>query len=68
VGCKGGVEISFEIRVERRDEGGANCRGSVGKFGGFPKHLTICVCLWVALSQRFAGCPSDRMDENICKL
>jgi len=44
VGCKGGAEIAVEIRAERsspRIESGTNCRGSVGHWGGFPRHLFL---------------------------
>ena len=35
--------------------------------------LDVSACFWLVLSQRFDGtmgrwCPSDRMDENVCKL
>ena len=76
MGCEGGAEIAVQIRAERsspRIESGTNCRGSAGNYGGFAKHLAVCACFWLALSQLFAGtmergCASDRMDKNICKL
>ena len=75
VGCKGGAEIVVEIRELRSSPkvgSGTNHSRSFGNDGGFPKLLAVSACFWLALSQRFDGtmgrcCPSDRMDEIICK-
>ena len=41
--------------------------------GGFRNTSPVSACFWLVLPQRFDGtmlryCPSDRMDENKCKL
>ena len=34
---------------------GTNHRRSFFNYGGFPKHLVVSACFWLALSLRFAG-------------
>ena len=72
MGCKGGAEIAVEIREKRSSPKVGSCtnhRRSFGNKKGFPKHLAVSACFWLALSKRFDGtmgrcCPSDRRAIN----